>query len=237
MWKKHLKLILLITLCVIAILITAFMFNVFTKVDSATKTFDTYKSMWAKNDFKNMYTMLSVKTKEKITEKQFVDKYTNIYNGIEAKSISIKVENEDKIKDGNKKTINIPFSIAMNTAAGKLNMPGYQANMVKEKVDNKKKWTIVWDEKMIFPKMEAGDKVRITPEPAIRGEINDRDGKPLAKNADNDLIVTIGIEPIRFVKNKDANISQMAKILDIDASVIENKLKGNENSNQFTTNY
>lgn len=234
MWKKHLKLILSISLGFIAILIAAFMFNVFTKIDSATKTFDTYKSMWAKNDFKNMYAMLSVKTKEKITETQFVDKYTNIYKGIEAKSISIKVVNEDKIEEGKKETITIPFSISMGTAAGQLDMAGYQANMVKEKVNNKNKWTIEWDEKMIFPKMQAGDKVRITPELATRGEIYDRDGSPLAKNTDNDLIVTIGIEPIRFVKSKDTNISQLAKILDIDASIIENKLKGNETSNQFT---
>ncbi|MBU3143687.1 penicillin-binding transpeptidase domain-containing protein [Clostridium sp. CF012] len=229
--KKNLKTVFLTIGVVIIILITVFMVVCFTKGDSAAKTFDAYKNNWVKKDFKTMYSMLSVKTKEIVTEKQFVDKYTNIYSGIEVKNISIKVENEEKIEDGNKKTINIPFSITMNTAAGQLDMPGYQANMVKEKVNNKKKWTLLWNEKLIFPKMEAGDKVRITPEPAIRGEIYDRDGKPLAINS---TIVSIGIEPIRFVKNKDTNISQMAKMLDIDASVIENKLKGNENSNQFT---
>ena len=73
----------------------------------------------------------------------------------------------------------------MNTAAGKLDMPGYQATMVKEKVNNKKQWalfskkhwTIVWNEKMIFPNMEAGDMVKIVPNPAKRGEIFDRNGK------------------------------------------------------------
>ncbi len=207
------------------------MFTIYTKVDSATKTFDTYKNKWVKQDFKTMYSMLSVKTKKTITAKQFVDKYNAIYKGIEAKNISIKVENEDKIKDGTKKTINIPFTIVMNTAAGKLKMTGYKATMVKETVNKKKQWTLVWDEKMIFPSMKVGDKVGVVSQPAIRGEIYDRNKKPLAKN---DTIVTIGIEPIKFVKNKDANISLMAKILDIDASVIEDKLKGNENSNLFT---
>jgi cell division protein FtsI/penicillin-binding protein 2 len=226
MIKKNLRVILTIALASIIILITAFMFITFTKADSATKTFDTYKNKWVKQDFKSMYSMLSVKTKETITEKQFVDKYTAIYSGIEAKNISIKVENEDKIKEGNNKTINIPFSITMNTAAGKLNIPGYQATMVKEKVNNKKQWTLVWSEKMIFPNMEVGDKVRVSTESAIRGEIYDRSGKPLAIN---DSIVTVVIQPNRFIKNKESNISQMAKILDIDASVIESKLKGNTN--------
>jgi len=236
--KKYLKTILLTILVIIIILITVFMVAFFTKADSATKTFDTYKNNWVKKDFKTMYSMLSVKTKETVSEKQFVDKYTAIYSGIGAESISIKVENGDKAKDGNKTTIFIPFSIVMNTAAGKLSMPGYQATMIKEKVNNKKqwalfskkKWTLVWDEKMIFPNMEAGNKVRIKTEMAKRGEISDRNGKPLAINAP---IVCIGIQPNRFIKNKEANISQMAKILDIDAAVIETKLKANENSDQF----
>lgn len=224
--KKYLKTIIITTVVVIIILITVFMVMFFTKGDSSTQTFDAYKNNWVKKDFKTMYSMLSVKTKEAITEKQFIDKYVAIYSGIEAESISIKVENEDNIKDGNKKVINIPFSITMNTAAGQLDMPGYQANMVKEKVNNKKKWTVVWDEKMIFPNMKTGDKVRITPELAIRGEIYDRDEKPLAIN---DTIVSVVIQPNRFIKNKDSNISQMAKILDIDESFIETKLKGNTN--------
>ena len=234
--KKFLKTILITTVIIIIILITVFM--VLTKSNSASKTFDAYKNNWVKKDFKTMYSMISVKTKETVTEKQFVDKYVAIYSGIEAENISIKVENKDKIKDGNKKNIIIPFSIVMNTAAGKLDMPGYQAIMVKEKVNNKKKWvlfwkkqwTVVWDEKMIFPNMEAGDKVRINPELAKRGEISDRNGNPLAINAP---IVCIGIQPNRFVKNVDTNVSQMSKILDIDDAVIEAKLKANKNSEQF----
>ena len=229
------KLIILTTLIIIAVLIAGFMVF-YTKGDSATKTFNTYKNNWIKQDYKTMYSMLSVKTKERVTEKQFVDKYAAIYSGIEAKGISMKVGNE--VKDENKNTIKIPFSISMNTAAGKLNMSGYKATMVKEKINDKTKWAIfskkewalVWDEKMILPNMEAGDKVRIKLELAKRGEIVDRNGKALAINAP---IVCIGIQPNRFIKNKDANISQMSKILDIDASVIETKLKGNEDLDQF----
>jgi len=233
MIKKNLRVILAITLGIVTILIAVFLFITFTKVDSATKTFDTYKDKWVKQDFKTMYSMLSAKTKETITEKDFIDKYTAIYKGIEAKNISIKVANEEKTKAGNKKTINIPFSVVMDTAAGKLDMPGYQATMVKEKVNNKKKWTLVWNVKMIFPNMQGGDKVRVTAESAIRGEIYDRGGKPLAQNAINDEIVTIGIHPTKFIKNKESNISQMAKILDIDTSDIEAKLKVNSNPDQF----
>jgi len=224
MSKKYWKLILIIASVIAAILIAIFIFMNFIKVESATKTFDTYKTKWVKQDFKTMYSMLSNKTKETITEKQFVDKNIAIYKGIEAESISIKVDNEDKIKEGIKKAINIPFSLSMNTVAGKLDTSGYQARMVKEKVNNKMMWALEWDEKMIFPTMELGDKVSLTSKLAVRGEIYDRLGKPLAQNAP---IVSIVIQPIKFDKNKNANIAEMSKILDIDPSLIENKLKAN----------
>ncbi|MEK6266723.1 MAG: penicillin-binding transpeptidase domain-containing protein [Clostridium sp.] len=230
MSKKQMKIFFLVTLGIITILIALFMFGVFTKGISADETFNTYKNSWVKKDYPTMYSMLSNKTKEKITQDEFVEKYTNIYNGIGTESISIKLDNEDEIKDGNEKTINIPFSIAMKTAVGELNEPGYTAIMVKEKVDNENKWTIVWDEKMIFPSMESGDGVRIEQDIATRGEIYDRDGSPLAEN---NIIKTLGLKPIDFVIDKNSNILQLAKILDIDESIIEDKLKGNEDSDQF----
>jgi cell division protein FtsI/penicillin-binding protein 2 len=232
MSKKALKVILVVVLSISLIVIAAFMYTFFIKGDSATETFNTYKSNWVKKDYKSMYDMLSVKAKGEVTQKQFIDKYTDIYNGIEAKNIAINVENEDQIKEGNKKNVIIPFSLVMDTVAGKLATPGYQANMVKEKADSENQWAIAWDEKMIFPSMDSGDTVKVTTDFATRGEISDRNGVPLARNTDNE-IVTLGIEPIRFVKSKDANIALMAKILDIDVSVIEDKLKGNEDSNQF----
>ncbi|MBW9152609.1 penicillin-binding transpeptidase domain-containing protein [Clostridium estertheticum] len=230
MSRKYLKVSIFTILGIVLVVGGVFLFTIYTKVDSATKTFDTYKTMWVKQDFKAMYNMLSVKTKETITEKQFLNKYNAIYKGIEAKDIVIKVDNEEKIKDGNKKTIEIPFSIVMNTTAGQLKMPGYQATMIKEKVNKKKQWTIVWDEKMILPSMGVGDKIKVITLPAIRGEIYDKNKKPLAINA---AIVTIGISFNDFVKEKDNNITQMAKILDIDASAIKDKLKANKNPDEF----
>ncbi len=49
---------------------------------------------------------------------------------------------------------------------------------------------------------------------------------------DNDN-VTVGIHPSRFNANKETNISEMAKILDIDVSFIEDKLKANSNPEQL----
>src|SRR5690242_11386823 len=57
--------------------------------EKASKVFQVYKENWEKQDFKVMYSMLSSKSKETITEKHFIDRYTNIYKSLGVKNISI----------------------------------------------------------------------------------------------------------------------------------------------------
>ncbi|PRR77782.1 Beta-lactam-inducible penicillin-binding protein [Clostridium liquoris] len=194
------------------------------KQKNSVETFNTYKDYWQKKDYKGMYSMLSNEAKAKISEKNFIDRYSNIYSGIEANNISINAESTDKNAE------KIPFSLTMTTAAGEVAVKGYEADMVKEKVDNKKIWAINWSEKMIFPQMESQDKVRVETIAAKRGEIYDRNGYGLAING---TVVTIGIKPADFNANKEANTTNLAKILDIKPSAIEDKLKADSNPEHF----
>lgn len=223
--KKVLSIVLMLSL-----IISAFMLSACSKESAVSKAFESYKSSWQKKDYAAMYSMLSSKTKSAITEKQFVDRYTAIYSGIEAENIAIKLDSNEKLKEGKEESINIPFSITMDTVAGKIEVPGYSITLTKEKVDNKTQWTVAWNEKLIFPKMEPGDKVRVESSAAKRGEIYDVNGKPLAINAP---IVSLGVQPSKFTKNKDANVAELAKILDIKPSLIEDKLKANSNPDFF----
>ena len=229
--KFNRKITIIILIAVVFIATGAgFLLFASSKADNGDKTFETYKGKWQKQDFKAMYGLLSSSTKEKVNEKQFVDKYSNIYKGIEAKNITIKIENKDKLKSSDKNTVKIPFSITMDTAAGSLKVTGYEAILKKEKINKNDQWTIQWDEKMIFPSMGPEDKVRAESSKAKRGEICDKNGKGLAINS---LVYSIGLNPSKFVKNKDANIAQLSKVLDIDPSYIDNKLKANSNPDQF----
>ena len=48
-----------------------------------------YTKLWNKQDFKHMYDYLSTDAKKKITEKQFIERYEKIYDGIEAKNLKV----------------------------------------------------------------------------------------------------------------------------------------------------
>lgn len=227
--KKYIKRFPFIV-CILVIFIMSFIFTSCTKADSSVKVFNDYKIKWQKLDYKAMYAMLSKEAKSSITEKQFVDRNTAIYKGMEAKDISIKIKNQNNIKDGKNETMKIPFSLSMNTVAGKINVSNYEAVMVKETVNDKKQWKIAWNEKMIFPDLGKEDKVRVNINAAKRGELYDRSGKGLAING---TIISLGIHPSKFIVNKDANLAALSKVLDINPSVIENKLKSNTNPEQF----
>lgn len=214
----------------LVVLMSGMLFISCSKGETAVESFEAYKDKWQKKDYAAMYNMLSSKTKEKMDEKQFVDRYTAIYNGIEADNITINAGTLDKSKVGKGDTAKIPFSITMDTLAGSVEIKDYEMTLVKEKVDKKSQWRVEWSEKLIFPQMTEGDKVRAESHNAKRGEIYDRNGKPLAVNAP---IVSLGVHPSKFNSNKEAKVAELAKILDITPDFIEGKLKANKDPELF----
>ena len=55
--------------------------------DDPKDTLQAYIKAWQNNEFNNMYQNLIAENKKNISEKDFVQKYTNIYNGIEVKNL------------------------------------------------------------------------------------------------------------------------------------------------------
>ncbi len=186
--------------------------------DKVIESINAYKEAWVQHDFEAMYDMLSSKSKEYTSKEEFIKRYTNIYTGLGINSIKI-----EPIKEEESDLIDIPFSVSMNTIAGDLKFNDYKVTLVKEEGNYK----IEWNESLIFPKMIKNDKVRYENRYAVRGNIYDRNDKLLASNG---VVKSIGIYPKVFEENKEENIKQMANILDISESYIEDKL--NKNSNQ-----
>lgn len=195
---------------------------VFTACSSSkADRFDLYKEKWGSKDYAAMYDMLSNNSKKSISKEKFIEKYKNIYDGIEAKNIYI---TSSKAKDSENE---MTFKVAMDTVAGKVSIDNYKVKVVKEKQDKKQGWFIEWNEGLIFPNMTKEDKVRVTAESGKRGEIFDRNGLGLAINGTR---YSIGIDPEEYDASNNA---QLASIFDIEESKIKAKLKENTNPKQF----
>ena len=102
---KGTRRIVLIILTLLSISLTTLILSACSKEESVTKTFQAYKDNWEKQDFKAMYSMLTSKSKGKISEQQFVDRYTVIYKGIGAQNLKINWDEKSEIDEKKKETI------------------------------------------------------------------------------------------------------------------------------------
>lgn len=208
---------------IFTLLIVIFILSGCSSTDKATETFNQYKEKWQSLDYKGMYEMLSTDSKNSITEDSFTQRLSNIYGVMNASNISIqpgdaKKENNDVV---------IPFTLSMDTVAGKVELNDFKAVLVKEDKDYK----IKWNDNLIFSKMQQGDKVKVDTVNAVRGKILDKDGKALAEDG---KIAVVGVHPAVFNKeNKENKVKEMAKDLDISEETITKKLDANSNPSQF----
>ncbi|MBK1809677.1 penicillin-binding transpeptidase domain-containing protein [Clostridium sp. YIM B02505] len=198
------------------------------KQEKPSDAFNKFKEALVKKDYKTVYSLLDDKSKSYIAEKDFIDKYDSIYKSLESDNINISAKDlsqADKSKDS---TISIPFDLSMDSSFGKLDIKDYNLILIKnsDKKDKDNLWKIQWSEKLIFPQMEKGEKVKIQRIAATRGELTDRSQ---AKLAYNDKVASLGIHPRKFLPSKDSSIQLLASTLDLSIDFINDKIKGAEN--------
>ena len=185
--------------------------------------FNSFSEKLVNEDYENLYLLLSSESQQSVSQEDFVTKYKNIYSGIEATNIQLEMGEVDKENNL------IPFKLSMDTKAGEMNFSNFELPFVKEEGELR----IVWSEKLIFPMMDSGDKVRVHTLTANRGSIFDRNGEAIAKDG---TLITIGIHPSVFdQENRDSKIKELATILDINEETIIKKLNANKNPDHFVS--
>ncbi|WP_180321044.1 penicillin-binding transpeptidase domain-containing protein [Peribacillus kribbensis] len=181
-----------------------------------------FVQLWNKQDFGGMYDYLSKTARIPISKKEFTDRYKNIYSGIEAKDLKVtykKPKEEQDHKDAKK--ISIPFSVKMNTVAGNISFDK-KAQLVKEAKDKDSddNWYLNWSPDFILPDLKQGEKVSVDDEPAVRGEIYDRNGKGLAINS---KVYEVSMVPGEM-GDKNAILNKVSKLLHLSIPEIKAKL-------------
>lgn len=174
-----------------------------------------YFSLVEKGNYKQMYEMLSEASKEKISEKEFVERNQNIYEGIEARNIQISLPEKEKLK-GN--PVTVKYSETMQTIADEISFDN-EITLQKEEGDYK----IEWDSTVIFPNLQDIYKVQIQTETAKRGTIYDRNGVVLAGNG---TVLEVGLVPGKMGEEagKAESIQKLAQMLEVSEESIQTAL-------------
>ncbi|SFB07912.1 penicillin-binding protein [Lentibacillus halodurans] len=183
--------------------------------------FKAYLANWQDMNFENMYQHLSEQSKEDMTNEEFVARYNDIYQGIEAKKIKIDGifdgKNEEEAEDD---SVTFKYHVKMETLAGPIEFD-HQATLVMEKNESDQEWLVEWEPALIFPSLEEGETVAAETLVASRGEISDKNGVGLAINAKTNVI---GVVPGKFDDEKKDSKEALSDLLGITPDDINQKL-------------
>ncbi|WP_339228045.1 penicillin-binding transpeptidase domain-containing protein [Oceanobacillus sp. FSL K6-2867] len=191
--------------------------------DTSEDIFNAYLANWQEMNFEAMYQSLSKEAKAEISQKEFVKRYENIYEGMETKKLQVdaKIDSNSKKKQQDKGFVSYEYKVKMETFVGPIEFT-HQATLTKEKGDSNQEWFVDWNPSLIFPSLEDGDKVGVQTLKAARGEIRDRNGSGLAINDHADVI---GIVPSKLGDEPKTSKTKIAELLGMSIDEIEHKLE------------
>ena len=198
--KDKKKWIIGISVCVLMIVSVFFIFH---QGKSNEQVVTEYFELLKKKDYKKMYQMLNQKTVYTPTQKYFVEKYKEFYEGIDAKNIQIKIlDEQDNI---------IEYLIYIDTLAGRITY----RNKVGVKDEQ-----IQFNKELIMDGYTDGCKIKITTyNPEKRGRILDRNGKVLAEDGKG---YSVGL--VRGKLNGENDYGQIAQYLETDVETLQKKM-------------
>lgn len=204
--KGRLKTIIIFAIILIVIVVCIFMYTNRTEPSLALKE---YFSYLAEKNYEAMYDLVETS----MSKDDFISRIKNIYEGIEAKDISIAITTNSTREDS-KDIVNITYTNSMNTIAG--NESFINTAKMKQVGEDYK---IVWDSSLIFPELQDNQKVRVTTLAHTRGNIYDKNGLALAKEG---TAYQVGLVPGKMDESTDK--SKIASLLGISTELIDNAL-------------
>lgn len=168
-----------------------------------------YMNYIPKQKYEKMYAMLDLETLGSVTKEDFVERNSNIYEGIELQKITIYNISYDEEQEI------VTYKTSLDTVAGSIVFENRA--LFREREDGYK---LVWSDSMIFPELRASDKVKVATIEAKRGEILDRNGEVLAGEI---VASSVGIVPGKM-KDRSSAVKKIAKLLEIEQKEVEKKL-------------
>lgn len=166
-----------------------------------------YMSAINDRDYERMYSYISENST--MSKDEFIKRNKNIYEGIDAKNITI----SDVTSDGN----SVKYMTSMETQAGQIKFPNTAEFGEYDGV-----YKLEWSSNIIFPGLNDDDKVRVKTLKGERGSILDRHGELIVGKAD---VYSVGFVPGKMnPETREADIATVAQILGMTVEDINAKL-------------
>lgn len=193
--KKYIAIGGLVAIVVIVAVVLSFLLS----GNNNESTLKNFYAQISEKKYEDMYNSLSSESQKSYDQQTFVERNQNIYEGIEASDFQIEVTDETDNE--------LTYNVKMNTIAGEVTFEN------KTTIEDGK---IVWDDSFIFPDLTQNDRVRVSEDEAIRGQILDRNGKMLAGQGE---AYSVGL--VRGKLNGENDYDQLAELLGLTKESIQ----------------
>lgn len=187
--------------------------------NQAEKVVHSFIENLSKNKFDKLPSLILSDSAERngYTNDQVAEKYQTIFSGIDAANINgSKITLSDDVKNAD---YQFTYQLSLTTSLGEIKDLNYSGTIKFEKEQPK----IDWAPNLIFPDMAGQDKVSISVDEAVRGEIVDRNKTPLAANG---TLYQLGVIPGQLGdgEDKESRIKAIAKQFDLTEKAIHQAL-------------
>ena len=187
--------------------------------NQAEKVVHSFIENLSKNKFDKVPSLILSDSAERngYTNDQVAEKYQTIFSGIDAANIKgSKITLSDDVKNAD---YQFTYQLSLTTSLGEIKDLNYSGTIKFEKEQPK----IDWAPNLIFPDMAGQDKVSISVDEAVRGEIVDRNKSPLAANG---TLYQLGVIPGQLGdgEDKESRIKAIAKQFDLTEKAIQQAL-------------
>lgn len=176
-----------------------------------------YIQLLNEEKYEEMYAYLSEEAKEVTDQETYINRYTNIYGGIEASDIQIEMAEDAEEESKDRDTQRVEYTLTMQTLAGELS---FDTVAIFTK-DEEGAYKMSWDSQDIFPNLYNEDTVKVVTTSASRGNIYDCNQVALAREG---VASSVGLVPGKLPEDREGALAQLSELLEISTEKIEKAL-------------
>jgi penicillin-binding protein 2 len=167
---------------------------------------------WQSNEYSKMYSLLSTLSRDALSEAEFTAFYRNVGLQTTLRSLDYSILSAEMTPTD----ATVQFEITLHTIIlGDITSPTRM--LLKYQQDA---WRVVWDGQTVLPELENGNRLVLRREVPARGNIFDREGLPLAVEAE---VVEIGVIPGE-ITDEEAVLARLSAALRMPRELIRLKI-------------
>lgn len=181
---------------------------------------DAYESM----DFEKMYSLLDATSRESITQEEYLSIYEGIYESIpitEAKMESRMNDFDMERKVSGEESARIPMNLMMKVQEEEISYSTDVKVVREEDEEGNDNYKVSFSPDLVYQNFKKTDKVETREVGPLRGEIFDRNRKPIAINGE---VLWVGMVPGNLGAGKASAIKAMADTFGLTQEYINKRL-------------